>query len=238
MVSRYGGVSLAADKKRLTYAKCLNDFKEELDVAVSAIPPEKAIEADYQIIGPALEDAKYCADKQSLRNMFTNLISRTLNSDTTSMVHPSFSGIIKQMNPLDAENLSILAKGPAPIAEYRAMRISSSYRVLQTNVFLENPRQQDIYIQSVSLSALAQLGLVELHYHTRVSDGTGNVSNKFYGKFSHTELYHHFCSTFISPTPKDGFQKPRDNLLVREVKAVPGRACISPLGASFAKICL
>lgn len=233
-----GGVSLAADKKRLAYTKCLDDFNKELSAAVLAIPPEKVVAADYQIIGPALEDAKYCADKQSLRNMFTNLISSSLNSDTADMVHPSFSGIIKQMSPLDAENLSILARSAAPVVEYRAKRVSSGYVVLHTNVFLENPHQQDISIQSISISSLARLGLIEISFDTWIADEKGAPSNRFYDKFSRIDQYRAACVTHISPVPEDGFQAPRDNLLFKEIEIAHGRVYISPLGDAFATICL
>ena len=46
---------------------------------------------------PALENAKYCVEEPSLREMFANLISSSLDIEKQDIVHPSFSDILKTM---------------------------------------------------------------------------------------------------------------------------------------------
>ena len=55
-----------------------------------------------QIVGPALENAKYCVESEELRNMFSKLIINSMNKDFEGAIHPSFGDVLKQLSPLDA----------------------------------------------------------------------------------------------------------------------------------------
>ncbi|PGE34596.1 DUF4393 domain-containing protein, partial [Bacillus cereus] len=51
----FGGIDIYAEKSQLKRVHALNQFKEELEQAVSSIPEENIIEPPLHIVGPSLE---------------------------------------------------------------------------------------------------------------------------------------------------------------------------------------
>ena len=115
----FGGISQAADKRRMKYAHNLELYKQELSQVISSIPEENLIEPNIQITAQALENSKYCIESEELRKLFVNLISKSMDSHYVSNVHPSFAEIIKQMSPIDARILKTLhPKYNFPVVDY------------------------------------------------------------------------------------------------------------------------
>lgn len=100
----FGGISHAAEKRKLKYSYALQEFEKELKDKISKIPEDKLIEPDIQIVAKALEEAKYCVEKEELRHMFSSLISASMNKDTD--VSPIMINIISSLSPLNAKILS------------------------------------------------------------------------------------------------------------------------------------
>ena len=156
----FGGLSLKADKKKLEYQASLETFREQLENKRNTIPPEKLVEPDIQTTCTALENSKYCIDKEELRNMFVTLISNSISSDTASKCHPSFGEIIKQMNVLDAKNIALFKNiKEYPIAEYRINFKNGGYTTLLRNVFLDGDNNYSLEQHASSISSLCRLGL-------------------------------------------------------------------------------
>lgn len=101
----FGGISQAAEKRKLKYSYALREFENELKNNLDNIPEDKRIEPDIQIIAPALEAAKYCVEKEELRELFSNLISSSMNEELSKNVHPIFAKIIMQLSITDAKLL-------------------------------------------------------------------------------------------------------------------------------------
>ena len=99
----FGGISQAAEKRKLKYSYALQEFEKELNEKVSKIPNDKLTEPDIQITAQALENSKYCIEQEELRKMFASLISNSMNIDFNQDIHPSFAETIKQMSSLDAK---------------------------------------------------------------------------------------------------------------------------------------
>jgi len=76
------------------------------------IPEEKLTEPEPYVAIPAIQQLSYCYDSEELREMYTNLLVASMNTDTKYQVHPSFVNIIKQLTPDEAKLLSYLAKAP------------------------------------------------------------------------------------------------------------------------------
>lgn len=102
----FGSISQTAEKRKLKYSYALKEFEKELQDKINQIPEDKLIEPDIQIVAPALESTKYCVEKEELRKMFSNLISKSINKETYLLVHPIFINIIPQITPLDAKLLN------------------------------------------------------------------------------------------------------------------------------------
>ena len=183
----FGNVHYLAEKKRKYYEKVLQFQGEIVDALTNIDENERVKEPEIQIIGLALEDSKFCLDKDEIRKMFVNLIASVHTE--TKKVHPSFSGIIKQMDSLEATNLLLFTESPTyPIVHYQIAYQTYSEMLLK-NVFLENPACQDIYAQSMSISCLERLGLVKVY------DDTYSYEKKAekYEKYTQTEFYLEHC---------------------------------------------
>lgn len=106
----FGGISHAADKRKLKYSYSLQEFEKELKEELSKIPKDKLNEPDIQVVAPALEEAKYCAEKKEIRTLFTKLIASSMNKDKCHNIHPLFPHIIKRMSSSDATILLEISK--------------------------------------------------------------------------------------------------------------------------------
>lgn len=101
----FGGISQAAEKRKLKYSYALQEFENELKEKINKIPNDKLVSGDIQIIAQALDAAKYCIEKEELRKMFSNLICNSLSSDANDKVHPIFANIIRSLSPYDVHIL-------------------------------------------------------------------------------------------------------------------------------------
>lgn len=104
----FGGISQAAEKRKLKYSYALQEFEKELQDKISQIPEDKLIEPDTQIVAQALDASKYCVEKEELRHMFKNLITSSLNIDYQDSLSPIFSNIIRQLSIFDAKLFNII----------------------------------------------------------------------------------------------------------------------------------
>ncbi|MGH1280463.1 DUF4393 domain-containing protein [Bacillus basilensis] len=152
----FGGIDIYAEKTQLKRVRSLNQFKDELEQAVSSIPEENIVEPPLHIVGSSLEAAKYYFENDELRKMFANLIAASINSDMASKAHPSFVEIIKQLSPLDAMNLKLFkSNGRFPIVQYVYTKADKhGSKPFKTNVFLENKKIEDIDLNAASISNL------------------------------------------------------------------------------------
>lgn len=161
----FGGISYLSEKKKIEYAHKLDLFRKELEDSIKQIPPEKATEPSIQITAQALENSKYCISEDELRQMFTALISNSMNADFSKDIHPSFAEILKQMAPLDAAIIKVFKNSPTnglPICQYN-LNSGNGFKLLLENVFLKYP---NTYLpdNSLSISSLSRLGLLEIRY--------------------------------------------------------------------------
>jgi len=179
-------IHFSAEKMRLQQAHDLEEFKKSLSDKLNAKPAECLVEPRMQVVGPAVENAKFCMDEPQIRKMFQNLLANSADIRYQSQVHPSFSAMIAQMSPLDAENLELFKGGRTlPIARYKYTLENDGERAAFTNCFLKNPKMihaTDIDLQATSLSSLERQGLIEIRYDCWLLD------EKLYDVFIKNEL--------------------------------------------------
>lgn len=161
-----GGISQCAEKKKLKYAIDLEKFKNSLEEKIESIPAERRIEPNTQIVCQALEDAKFCAENEQIREMFASLIASTMDNQTSCNVHPSFSGLLKQLSPLDALVFSKIKPGrvyPIKKAEEKnSLELSFNKFVIldEENVFLKDKNT------TLSFEVLLKQGLIRVIYES------------------------------------------------------------------------
>lgn len=226
----FGGIDIYAEKKHVERVNSLNQFKKELESKISDIPVDKLLEPKLHIVGPSIEASKYYFENEELRSMFSNLIAASLNIDTSEKSHPAFVEIIKQLSPLDANNLSLFKAGRAlPIAEYRLiLENNGGYSVLKTHVFLENPHIDNIDLIASSMSNLLRLGLISIKYTEQL---------KAVGSYDKLENYPFFVN--IKNILKNNIEVPIPMFIgCIDITSQNGLVKVTPLGRDFISICL
>lgn len=221
----FGGFGTFVEKKRLTRHKNLEDFRNQLYDHVGNIPVENIVEPKLSIVGPALEASKYYFEEADIRKMFAKLISSSMDDRVNSKVHASYVEKIKQMSSLDAQNLALFKSSvdyPVVTYQYKVKRSDNSFatRTIHKNIFIANPNEHDLIMQSESITNLATLGLVNITYDSWFAD------DERYDGFKHTELFH---------DAKKNLQYIDDAI---EVKCKHGIASLTPIGKRFIDVCL
>lgn len=108
--------------QKMKQAQYIEDFKEELKARLNNIEPHKIIEPKANIVGPALEAAKYYYEEKYYKEMFTKLLASNCNKDKFNDVHPAFIEMIKQLSPLDAKVLNMFKYNSTyPTAEFETV---------------------------------------------------------------------------------------------------------------------
>lgn len=140
----FGGISQAAEKRKLKYSYALQEFQKELKDKISKIPEDKLVEPNIQIVAPALEASKYCIEKEELRHMFAKLIQSSLSSDFSYKVHPSFSHIISSLSPADAKILLNISKNGIEFNNINILLTSLSILSQLGLIYYEQKGEKDI----------------------------------------------------------------------------------------------
>lgn len=163
----FGSISQAAEKRKLKYSYALQEFQNELKEKISKIPQDKLIEPDTQIIAKALEEAKYCIEKEDLRKMFSNLISNSLHDDTNKYVHPLFINIISQLSSEEAKMIKEICE----TGEHVSIKMEV------------HPKHYDTRQLLTSISILEHTGLITSNIHEKIMTDTLNKESIIISSF-------------------------------------------------------
>lgn len=212
----FGGISQLAEKRRIKYAKELENFKNELENSLSTVPEERKIEPTTQIVLKTLDEAKYCVEEEALRKLFVNLL--TSCTDSLKNVHPSFAQIIGQMSSNDAKILQTFkANNVQPICNIKAVsKEDDSFSVAAQNLFIAGPSNMKLDEKSVSVSSLVHLGLLEIPEDAHFTD------DSFYLGFDKTDI----------------FQEAKVHFPDKEIRLQKKIVQTTSLGALFISCCL
>lgn len=227
-------IHFSAEKMRLQQAHDLEEFKKSLSDKLNAKPEECLVEPRMQVVGPAVENAKYCMDEPKIREMFQNLLANAADERYQSKVHPSFSAIIAQMSPLDAENLSLFRKKEVyPIARYKFNFSGGGEYVSFTHCFLVNSKMKtadELELQAASLSSLERQGLIEIIYGQLLLDKT------VYEPFENTEIMQRSRITLSIYQAMENENTP-DDMRHTSVTQQNGIVKLTPFGKEFTQVC-
>ena len=227
-------IHFSAEKMRLQQAHDLEEFKKSLSDKLNAKPAECLVEPRMQVVGPAVENAKYCMDEPKIREMFQNLLANAADERYQSKVHPYFSAIIAQMSPLDAENLSLFRKKEVyPIARYKFNLSGGGEYVSFTHCFLVNSKMKtadELELQAASLSSLERQGLIEIIYGQLLLDKT------VYEPFENTEIMQRSRITLSIYQAMENENTP-DDMRHTSVTQQNGIVKLTPFGKEFTQVC-
>lgn len=215
----FGGLSHAADKKRMKYAYSLEKYKKELEEATDNIPIDRRIEPSIQITAQALEASKYCVEADELRKMFVNLISGSLDRKYENEVHPSFPEILKQLNEKDARFLKIMSeKTSIPVVDLGIEKKIGEYRTIARSVLLPYGELSSKEC-TIAASSLERAGLLRIN--------TGLES------FADSDRYKPFEELDIYRYVESEANKNSESVYMSE-----GVCQLTNLGMAFIKVCV
>ena len=83
----------------------LERFKQEIQYSVKNVPEEFHDDSKIGLILKAIEDSRYQLNDEEIRNMFTKLITSTIDCRTNSSISPKYSSIIADMTAAEARLL-------------------------------------------------------------------------------------------------------------------------------------
>ena len=96
-------------KANLTFKYKLDKLNIDIQKKALQIDEENMIVPPLNIAGPTLENLKYTIDIDELREMYTSLLASSMDKTKVDDIHPSFSEIIKQLQPDEAKILEYLS---------------------------------------------------------------------------------------------------------------------------------
>lgn len=100
------------DKWILNKEYSIDETKKLLAQKLEKIDPDKIVEPEPYVAIPTIQSISYAMNSDELRNLYANLLAKSMISDTKDSVHPSFVEIIKQMSPMDARIFNMISKAP------------------------------------------------------------------------------------------------------------------------------
>jgi hypothetical protein len=79
-----------------------------IDGAVRRVPEERRISPAPQILGPTLEGIRYEVEASPIEKMFSELLSRSMDSIRADEAHPAYPHIVRQLSSDEAKILTLL----------------------------------------------------------------------------------------------------------------------------------
>lgn len=134
-----------------------------LAIKLEKIEESKIITPEAYVAVPALNAISYSLDSEELRNLYANLLAKSMNIDTKEFVHPSFVEIIRQLSPVDAHVFRLIYEEEVtPLID-----LSISMESGGSNNQIYNLSWITLYsyeLVSISIDNLLRLGLIEIPY--------------------------------------------------------------------------
>lgn len=130
------------------------------------IPVENIQTPDPAVAGPALESLRYTGHKESLSELYANLLASSMDSETAKNAHPGFVEIIRNLSADEAKVLTFLFKEEAaPIIDIRRKEkirgTGASVRELVCTISFDSGCEHHNLVGSYLIN-LERLGLIEL----------------------------------------------------------------------------
>lgn len=86
----------------------VEETKKLLEQKLSRVGAEHIVTPDAYVAVPAMQAISYSMDSKELRNLYANLLARSMVNTEKDKVHPAFVEIIKQLSPDEARLISSL----------------------------------------------------------------------------------------------------------------------------------
>lgn len=100
----------------------VEETKKLLELKLAKVGTEHIVPPEPYVAVPALQSISYSMDSKELRNLYANLLARSMTDTEKEKVHPSFVEIIRQLTPEEAKILKLFAQESTyPLIELRCV---------------------------------------------------------------------------------------------------------------------
>nr|PMC27398.1 hypothetical protein CJ225_06085 [Gardnerella vaginalis] len=208
------------------------------------IPEDKRTDVNKGLIYKYFEDSRYSLASEELRELFSNLIANSANTNNIDKVSPYYSTVLKNLDQKDAvflerfknkQSLAIVkitftdSKSPSNFTDYK-----QDYILNKNN----NSKKETIKTYSKEIDTLESLGIVKRKYGQINNSEKQDIQKIFQhinDKHLEKKLAGHFTIELDSDKPQEIFltQHPYDT-----VRPIPGSLDLTDLGKSFIKMVL
>lgn len=161
-------------------------YAENITKKIVSIPEENLQEPQLSILGPALEASKYYIEDEEIQDLFSNLISSSMDKTYNGIVQHSFVEIIKQLTPYDAKLFKSLSSHE-PIISLRKILPEGDYHNIVDKLFINNDFP-NFDSNQISIENLIRLGLLKIPEDSHFVDSS--LYNRYspYGNINHDNL--------------------------------------------------
>lgn len=91
------------------YDKIADYLDRRLMDKLRDVPPDRIITPNPTVAGPTVEALRFAAHESSLRELYVNLLTTSMDSATAQNAHPAFVDIIRHLAPDEARLVQLLA---------------------------------------------------------------------------------------------------------------------------------
>lgn len=172
------------------YEKISDFLSWRLTEKLKNISPERISSPNLLVAGPVVESLKFAANEEVLRELYTNLLATSIDSQTAHNAHPGFVQIIQNISPDEAKILQFFSTSDTqPIIEVKAVSKKGGFFILCRNFsqIAKKANCQHLSLSSNYIDNLCRLGLFE------IPEGKYLHDEKIYDELkqdSQMEFYH------------------------------------------------
>lgn len=194
-----------------------------LEKKLEKVPDENLVTPPNYVFVPALQAISVSIDNEVLRDMYANLLAKSVFIETSDQAHPAYVDIIRQMSPIDAIIFKEINKNQTalPIKEF-GIANKEDGSIFQSNAYLTNIDLYNVSIVSTSLSNLIRLGLFD-----KIDEQSFDTS--LYDDIDKNPEVIKLCNKVTLEYIKD----PKNQFIIYENRVLTQTA----FGASFYNIC-
>lgn len=174
-------LKLLTEKVKLNFNRRLEEYRIKLE----QIPEEKRCEVHPQIGVPIIERLSYTTN-DDIADLFTTLLAKASNKDTSDKAHPSFIHIIDNLSVDEARIIRFLAgKDDIEYCTYRAyIKDGKGFKTLfpvyktliRKYVKLENADAEELYLSNLISAGILQ----DMSGQYHIDDTGYKEINEFY----------------------------------------------------------
>ncbi|EHM43809.1 DUF4393 domain-containing protein [Anaeroglobus geminatus] len=220
-------VNTWSKKQVIKHEHSLLEYKRSIEEKFASIPENHRVEPRLSIVGPAIEASKYYIEEETIREMFSKLITTDMDDRKRNLVHHSFVEILKQMNPTDAK---ILAEFDNPTTLLRCLitrKSSPNLSLSITDIYLSETFKEYDQSHCISIANLDRLGLISIPTRNLSGVIIDSKEPDAIARFKATKFYSLMVSDCNNPLTD-----------YSDYEIITYKGYLTELAFSFKKICL